>query len=115
MLKVQVLVSRRADFTLPEFRSYWKEKHGPLFSSQPEVKQHVRRYVQAHTGQETPQGYALPPFDGIAEISFDNMAGFLGVFASKTYEEIIKPDEMKFLDRRKALFMFTETFPMIGE
>jgi uncharacterized protein (TIGR02118 family) len=114
MLKVHILVSRRADFTLAQFRSYWKEKHGPLFSSQPEVKQHVRKYVQAHTGQETPDGFAVPPFDGIAEIWFDDMAGFLGVFASKTYEEVIKPDEMKFVDRRKALFMFTETFPMIG-
>jgi hypothetical protein len=38
MLKVQVLVSRRADFTVVDFRRYWKEKHGSLFSSQPEVK-----------------------------------------------------------------------------
>ncbi len=42
------------------------------------------------------------------------MAGFLGVFASRTYEEVIKPDEMRFVDRSKALLMFTETVPMIG-
>jgi uncharacterized protein (TIGR02118 family) len=114
MLKVSILVSRRADFTLDAFRTYWKEKHGPLFSSQPEVKQHVRKYAQAHTGQKTPDAFAVAPFDGIAEIWFDDMAGFLGVFASRTYEEVIKPDEMKFVDRSKALFMFTETVPMIG-
>jgi uncharacterized protein (TIGR02118 family) len=114
MLKVNILVSRRADFTLDAFSSYWKEKHGPLFSNQPEVKQHVRKYAQAHTGQTTPDGWAVPPFDGIAEIWFDDMAGFLAVFASKTYEEVIKPDEMKFVDRRKALFMFSEIVPMIG-
>jgi hypothetical protein len=42
------------------------------------------------------------------------MFGFQGVFASRTYEEVIKPDKMKFVDRNKALFMFTERVPMIG-
>ena len=114
MLKVSILVTRRADLTMEAFRAYWKEKHGPLFSSQPEVKLHVRKYAQEHTGPKAPDRFAVAPFDGIAEIWFDDMAGFLGVFASKTYEEIIKPDEMKFVDRSKALFMFTETAPMIG-
>jgi EthD domain len=39
------------------------------------------------------------PCDGNAEIWFNDMAGFLGVFGSSTYEEVIKPDEMKFVDR----------------
>jgi hypothetical protein len=83
-------------------------------SSQPEVKLHVRKYVQEHIGPKAPDGFAAAPYDGIAEIWFDDLDGFLGVFASRTYEEVIKPDEMKFVDRSKALFMFTETVPVIG-
>ena len=114
MLKVDILVPRRPDLTVEAFRTYWKEKHGPLFSSQPEVKLHVRKYAQDHTGPKAPDGFPPAPYDGIAEIWFDDMAGFLGVFASSTYEEIIKPDEMKFVDRSKVRFMFTEAVPMIG-
>jgi uncharacterized protein (TIGR02118 family) len=114
MLKLNVLVTRRSDLTIEEFRTYWRANHGPLFSRQPEVKRHVRKYAQAHIGPKQPDGFAAAPYDGIAEIWFDDMAGFLGVFASRTYEEVIKPDEMKFVDRSKALFMFTATVPMIG-
>ena len=114
MLKIHILVTRRQDLTIEAFRTYWRENHGPLFSRQPEVKLHVRKYAQAHTGPKAPDGFAVAPHDGIAEIWFDDMAGFLGVFASKTYEEVIKPDEEKFVDRSRAQFMFTETVPMIG-
>jgi uncharacterized protein (TIGR02118 family) len=114
MLKLNILVTRRSDLTIEAFRTYWREKHGPLFSSQPEVKLHVRKYAQEHVGPKPPDGFAAAPYDGIAEIWFDDLAGFLGVFASRTYEEVIKPDEMKFVDRSKALFMFTDTVPVIG-
>jgi uncharacterized protein (TIGR02118 family) len=114
VLKVDILVTRRHDFTVEAFHKYWKESHGPLFSRQTEVKLHVRKYSQAHTGPKAPDGYAVAPYDGIAEIWFDDMAGFLGVFASRTYAEVIKPDEEKFVDRSKVSFMFTDTFPMIG-
>ena len=73
MLKVSILVTRRADLTMEAFRAYWKEKHGPLFSSQPEVKLHVRKYAQEHTGPKAPDGFAVAPFDGIAEIWFENI------------------------------------------
>jgi uncharacterized protein (TIGR02118 family) len=114
MLKLNILMSRRSDLTVEAFRTYWREKHGPLFSSQPEVK-----CTSASTPWNAParrrrNGFAAAPYDGIAEIWFDDLDGFLGVFASRTYEEVIKPDEIKFVDRSKALFMFTETVPMIG-
>ena len=58
MLKVDILVRRRPDLTYDQFIAYWRDVHAHLFSSQPVVKQYVRRYVQSRT-------IANPPKSGI--------------------------------------------------
>jgi hypothetical protein len=57
-----------------------------------------------------PDGFAAAPYHGIAEIWFDDIGGF----RPRRTREVVKPDGMKFVYRSKALFMFTETVPMIG-
>ncbi len=72
MTKLIVFLTKRADLTRDEFRRYWREVHGPLGAMMPGV----RKYVQNHT---TSDG---APFDGVAEMWFDDTAAMQAAFAS---------------------------------
>ncbi len=85
-----------------------------LFSSQPVVNQHVRRYVQSRTIPNPPNGVRLADYDGIAQLWFDDMNGFHGVFSSQNYRDVIKVDEQKFTDPKRVEFLFSEETPIAG-
>jgi uncharacterized protein (TIGR02118 family) len=108
MIKLCILVPRRADITLEEFKAHWKNIHAPLFSSQPEVKRYVKRYVQVHSTGKSLDQFPIAPFDGIAEIWFDKMEDINEVFGTANYLETIAPDEAKFIDRDKILWIYAE-------
>ena len=114
MIKFTILLRRNPALTQEQFVRYHQEQHAPLFTSLPEVKQHVRRYVQGHsTGAALP---GIPPltFDGTTELWFDDMAGLAGVFEAESYMERIRPDEAKFLDLAACEFVLTTEHPVIA-
>ncbi|MDR3476993.1 MAG: EthD domain-containing protein [Gammaproteobacteria bacterium] len=84
-----------------------------LFSSQPVVKKYVRRYVQSRTVADIPEGYTQAGYDGVAQIWFDDIAGFNGVFASQNYRNVIHPDEERFVDGKRCELLFSEETPII--
>ena len=114
LIKLNILVPRRPDITHEEFSRHWRDTHGPLFASQPEVKQFVRKYVQDHRTGAAPTEFGPTDFDGIAEIWFDDMTGFRGVFDSKNYRDVVTPDEERFVDRKRAQFLISEENAVIG-
>ena len=107
MIEFIILLRRKPELTHEEFVQYHREQHARLFTSLPEVKQYVRRYVQSHsTGVEIP---GIPPmtFDGATELWFDDMASLANVFEAKNYLDQIRPDEAKFLDLPRCEFLLT--------
>ena len=106
MIKLYILVPRRADLTLEEFKAHWKDIHGPLFSSQPEVKQYVKRYIQVHSTGQSLNQFPVASFDGVAEIWFDKMEDIEKVFGTENYFNTIAPDEALFIDREKILWIY---------
>ena len=72
MTKLIVLLTKRGDLSREEFRRYWREVHGPLGSKMPGV----RKYIQNHA---TADG---APFDGVAEMWFDDAASMQAAFTS---------------------------------
>ncbi|WP_295718925.1 EthD domain-containing protein [Mucilaginibacter sp.] len=106
MIKLAILVPRRSDLTLEEFKTHWKDIHGPLFSSQPEVKRYVRKYIQVHSTGEHLDQFPVASFDGIAEIWFDQMEDINKVFGTENYLKTIAPDEAKFIDRENILWIY---------
>jgi len=73
MLKMIVLLKRKAELTHEQFVQHWLEVHGPLAHAVPQI----RRYVQSHiiTTASRPDIPDLPiDIDGIAELWFDDMA-----------------------------------------
>ena len=107
MIKLTLFLTRRADLTRQQFSNYWINVHWPIVQSVPEVKKYMRRYVQQHNIGGTPNVITAAPYDGIAEAWFDKIEDILAVVGSRTWAQIVVPDEKKFLDRSKTLIMFS--------
>jgi uncharacterized protein (TIGR02118 family) len=116
VVKVVVMLKRKAGMGLQEFHRYWKDVHGPLVLGVPELMRHIRKYVQCHaidTGMsDTPGGPGA--YDGVAELWADNLDEVKKAFAEPRYLEIVRPDEHKFLDLANCVFMVTEEVTMKG-
>ncbi len=101
MVKFVACARRKAGMTTAEFQDYWKNRHGPLVRSVPEFWGYVRRYVQGHTLSDPVPGFPPQddaPFDGIAELWFDSVEDIGRAFSHPRYLELIRPDELKFVD-----------------
>src|SRR5438270_12519647 len=69
MIKLVYCITRRRGMTLEEFSRYWREVHGPIGRRIPGL----RRLVQSHPTRQ-PADLSPPPFDGMAELWFDDLA-----------------------------------------
>ncbi len=108
MIKMTILLRRKQGINHDEFVAYHRDKHAPLFTSLPEVKQFVRRYVQCHASGDPLPGLPDNQIDGSTELWFDDAAGITGVFASERYLATIRPDEENFLDLHACEFLVGE-------
>jgi len=78
-----------------------------------EFNRHIRRYVQCYAvPSDLPLG-ASGEYDGIAELSFDNVASMTTAFNEPRYLEIVRPDELKFVDLEKCLSYVSEELQVI--
>ena len=71
MLKVAILMKRRADLSVDEFQNHLRTRYGPLSAKGPGL----RDYVQSCA---LPQGYAKGEllFDAISEMWFNSMDAY---------------------------------------
>ena len=106
MIKMTILLRRKPQMSHDEFVTYHRENHAPLFCSMPEVKQHVRRYVQCHALGEQFPGIPDYHIDGSTELWFDDVASAAAVFTSSNYMATIRPDEEEFLDLASCEIFF---------
>jgi uncharacterized protein (TIGR02118 family) len=107
MIKVSVLLTRRPGISHQEFISYWTNEHARLLCGLDEFTSVVRRYTQQHV-LESPEGLPKAPYDGVAELWFDNKDSIGQTFEQKVYEAVVVPDEEMFLDRAKTVILITE-------
>ena len=96
------------------FVDYHRHDHAPLFCALPQVREHVRRYVQSHVLPVSLPGLPDAGFDGITEIWTDDVAGLEAVFTSDEYTATIRPDEARFLDLHACTFLLCSEAVMIG-
>jgi len=114
MLKVDILARRRPDQTHDQFLTHWRDVHAELFSSQPIVKKTVRRYIQSRTVVDYPKGVVPADVDGIAQLWFDDMDGWLEYLNSDNYRDVIRLDEQKFVDASRVQIVFSEETTIMG-
>ncbi len=120
MIKLIGLIRRKSGISREEFLRHWKDEHGPLVMSIPELARHVRKYVQVHRtsipeldAQARYQQAALPlEYDGAVEMWFDNVAEMqkaFSVLADPIICKRLREDEDSFIDVKNTLSV------MVGE
>jgi uncharacterized protein (TIGR02118 family) len=117
MVKLVGCLRRKPGMSAAEFHRYWKDVHGPLVQSVTEFSRYVRKYVQGHAVADRVPGFPPPaftPFDGVAELWFDSVADIGKAFAEPRYLEIIRPDELKFLDLPNCTIFVVEEVAIHG-
>ncbi len=101
MIKVVLLLSRRADLSAEEFRSYWREKHAPLLLQMPGLQRLVFNYAQP--GMDG----APPEYDGISEDWFESAEAMQAAFGSPAGQAVFA-DSPNFLDMGRLRLLVVE-------
>ena len=108
MIKMTLLIARKAGTSVDAFKDYWTGRHLQVVQSVPEVKQYARRYVQQHNTYVGPDHTPAAPFDGIAEAWFDSLDDAMSLINSDNWFNVIKRDDLNFLDVSRTQIMLSE-------
>jgi uncharacterized protein (TIGR02118 family) len=110
MVKIVLLLHRRADLSIEEFRSYWHTTHRPLLERLPGLRRLVLNDVLPG-----PDG-APAVCDGIAEDWFESLEAMQAAFASAE-AQAVTADVANFLDlsRFQMLMVAEEEVPVAVE
>ncbi|MDY7105968.1 MAG: EthD domain-containing protein [Actinomycetota bacterium] len=114
-VKLTFCLRRRPDLSLEEFQRYWLETHGPLVRERA-VAMGVRRYVQAHTldlpglhdAYRRRNDGCPEPFDGVAELWFDDLSALGGGEGAKQAAAELLADERNFIDLSRSPMWMSE-------
>ena len=104
MVKLIYCISKKPEMSVEEFQAYWRGTHAPIAAAIPGV----RRYVQCHVVPELYGREKQPPFDGAAELWFDDLESMRAAMRSPEVQAALE-DEKNFIDHsRVASFVTTE-------
>jgi uncharacterized protein (TIGR02118 family) len=106
MIKVVAVIHKRGDMSGEEFVRYWRQVHAPLA----EGMEGVRRYVINPTVEALALGAA--PFDGVAELWFDDAAAARTAFASPAGRATTE-DLVNFTQAEKAEVVIAEEIAIV--
>jgi uncharacterized protein (TIGR02118 family) len=93
-VKVFAFVTRTSSMTEEAFHDYWRDVHGDLFRRTPLVE----RYVQSHRVAAPVIEGLESPYDGVAEMWFENLEGAVALGDNPDYVRYAVPDEARFLE-----------------
>jgi uncharacterized protein (TIGR02118 family) len=111
MIKVFALLPRRADVSVEYFHDHWRTVHAyhALRISS------LRRYVQSHRiGVDVP-GLGAAPFEGVAEVWYDDAAAAAGQNDDPDYTEYAKRDEPSFIAVDRLRHVMTDDRVFAGD
>ena len=107
MVKLIALLYRREGTTHEEFLDHWRNSHGPLIASLPNLSRHLLRDEQ-HARSEAGPMSGSPGCDGVTEQWFNSIDDFIGFCSEPDYQTYIAPDEQRFLDMGRVQFIICE-------
>ncbi len=103
MIKGFALIPKKPGISTEQFHKHWEEVHGPLAKR---IKA-LRRYVQSHRIAEPVPGFDNCPFEGAAEIWFDDLDAITHLGDNPDYIQGALADEPNFLDQSGLRFLAT--------
>ena len=97
--------ARRAELTVSEFQTHWREQHGPTAGAIP----NLRRYVQHHAVLDDGRPLlAYPGFDACSELDFDSPEAMDDGFARAAATGALRADEDRFVDKQRYSWVLGE-------
>ena len=103
MVKLVEFPVRLRSVAPDEFHRYWREKHGLLAATLPQM----RRYVQSHARASAYRDRRIPLFDGLAEVWFASTAQMRAAEGTREYMAI-RRDEPNFIEQPATKFIITQ-------
>jgi uncharacterized protein (TIGR02118 family) len=107
MVKLFALLRRAEGLTHDEFVEHWRDRHGPLIRDTPALARHIVRYEQ-HPRHRPDALSGNEGLDGVAVQWFDSIDGFAGFISAPEYQELIAPDERRFLNMDLVEFIICD-------
>jgi uncharacterized protein (TIGR02118 family) len=103
ILRALWVVTRKPGMSLEAFQDHWRHKHAPLVPRTPSLV----RYIQYHVS-ERHCGAGMPQFDGVAELSWNNLEEYRESWQSYQLQHEQFPDMPDFLDLSRITGGFFE-------
>lgn len=107
MVKLFALLRRNPDISVEEFRTHWRDHHGPLIAGTPNLARHIVRYEQ-HPRHREDILSGNDGLDGVAVQWFASIDDFEAFVCEPEYSELVAPDERRFLDMDSIEFIITD-------
>lgn len=123
MIRVTYLLRRKPGLSQADYYEYWLKEHGPLVASVA-GKMNALRYVQVHTldhpanaAMAEARGGMEAPYDGVAEVYFENRATLLAATESSAGQDalgLLLEDEAKFIDLPNSPLWVGYEYPQVN-
>jgi uncharacterized protein (TIGR02118 family) len=106
MVKVFYFLKRRSDISPAEFHRYWRDHHGPMFTSSAIARRYCVRYEQNHATAENAE-IGADEFDGVSVMWFRSVEDVHAMRADSEFREVVVADGEHFLDTTATKVMLT--------
>ena len=103
MVKCFALLTKKSGISDEQFHRHWREVHAPLAVRITSL----RRYVQSHRIPQQLSGFPPPPYEGAAEVWYDNLEAALQMRTKPEYLEGAFRDEPNFIEQPKLAWLAT--------
>lgn len=112
MVKLIALLVKRDGLTDVEFHRHWRYNHGPLAA----MITSMEAYCQCHLVPRPPADLPIADtYGGTAEVWWEDMDAAARLATDPEYTENAEPDEPRFIDMDRMIFMTVKEQPVRGE
>lgn len=109
------LSRRPASMAHDEWCRYWIEVHGPLAHGVPEFTRYYGKYVHNYVIPiESDSAAGIDDYDGIVEEWLRSVEDFASCLEEPRYLEIVRPDELRFVDVARSRFVLATEHVITG-
>jgi uncharacterized protein (TIGR02118 family) len=96
------LLQRRSDIGRQDFRTHWRDCHGPLAARLPGLRRYHQNYVVDREQRGISHARGGEDFDGFSELWFDDVPSMLAAFVPEDVQ-LLGEDEDRFIGGLKLI------------
>jgi len=104
-IKLMALLKRKPGLEAEDFHAHWSGPHADLFRNTPALRDRILAYQQSHRPAADYVRDPATEWDGLAEQWYRSLDEFEAGAGGRPFEEIVIPDEERFIDRPATRFI----------